>query len=705
MAGSIAVNVVTSSTTSNAGTTDPVTVNGDVALTSRSSLTNNAIADAKQASDGSTSGVGASFALNVVNETTSAGLADNAVLTGAKNLTLTSSDTNTTTTTADGGASAGSGSIALSAQVAISLSNVTTSASIGSGPAASISGALTAHATQTAKVTTTAMGATKGGNAGVGLSLALTLANHLVDSQLKRDLTATGAVSFTADGLSSTDSEATASAKGAKGKGDDTSGKDVNGKSDDNVKDANDTSKSATGGKDSGTTNTPKAKSGENGGTSVEVAAAVAITISTTQSLAQLADNLSVTSGGALTLATSANSDATSKASGSAVDASSLNIGAAVAITLATVTNEAVVGTDTLVDSHGLSLAASMRNNAGDAKHSFDAEATSGAGKGKVGIAGSLALTIANVTTSAELKSNAIRGPPGDNFNASDVTLSAASSVSSTDKAMASDKDAGSVGIGAGAAINIVYDTTTASIDDGAVLTGAKNVTLSATDTDATTTYAEAGATESDGATLALAADAAIALPTVITSATIAGGTSQTLIATGAVSITATQTATATTTAKGDASTGDVVLGLALALAVPDDEVTATVSRTISATKVSLAANGSSDTETEADASAKGAEGADSGTKKDSSGKDVNGKADDQLSNANSESSTSTGKTSKTTDTSGAKAQTSDDNGSSSGDKNTVTVAGAVAINVVTTISQASLADTVVVTATAGPRA
>ena len=172
--------------------------------------------------------------------------------------------------------------------------------------------------------------------------------------------------------------------------------------------------------------------------------------------------------------------------------AAPLNIGAAVAIVLATVTNAAVVGTDVLLNSHGLSLTAAMRNNAGDSKHSFDAEATSGAGKGKVGIAGSLALTIANVTTSAEIKSNGARAPPV--LNASDVTLSATASVASTDKAMAKDTSAGTVGIGAGAAINIVFDTTTASIDDGAALTGAKNVTLSATDTDANTTYAEAGA-------------------------------------------------------------------------------------------------------------------------------------------------------------------------------------------------------------------
>ena len=38
--------------------------------------------------------------------------------------------------------------------------------------------------------------------------------------------------------------------------------------------------------------------------------------------------------------------------------------------------------------------------------------------------------------------------------------------VSSTDKAMAQDKDASTVGVGAGAAINLVNDTTTASIDE-----------------------------------------------------------------------------------------------------------------------------------------------------------------------------------------------------------------------------------------------
>ena len=413
VAGSIAVNIVTANTTSNAGTTSPVAVNGDVSLTSRSNLTNNAIADAKQASDGSTSGVGASFALNIVNETTSSGLANKADADRRQE-----PDAHVERHRRDDhhrrrrrlGGQRQRRPLRPGRDLALERDHERDDRHRcrhldRRGRHRS--------ATQTAKVTTTATGADKGGNAGIGLSLALTVANHLVDSQLERNLAATGAISFTADGSSATDSEATASSKGAKGKDDNTGG-NVNDKADKNLQGANSTSNGESG-KDSGKTNTPAAKSGDDssgsGGSSVEVAAAAAITMVTSQSLAQIADGLTVTSGGLVTLSTSANTDGTAKGSGSAVDASSLNIGAAVGIVLATVTNAAVVGTDATIDSHGLTLAAAMRNNAGDAKHSFDAEATSGAGKGKVGIAGSLALTIANVTTNAEIKSNGARAP------------------------------------------------------------------------------------------------------------------------------------------------------------------------------------------------------------------------------------------------------------------------------------------------------
>ena len=235
VAGSIAVNVVVANTTSDLQGASPVTLNGaDLTLSATSNLDNQALATAKQAADGSASGVGASVAVNVVNDTTTAGLPDGSVLVGAKNLTITSTGTDSMTTTANGGASAGSGSLALSAQVAITISNITTSATVGTGPDLTLTGGLTAHATQNATTKTTATGATKGGTAGIGLSLALDAANHLVDSQLKRNLASAGTVAFTADGLSSNDTEAKASSAGAEGKsgcGDeskDSSGKDVN---------------------------------------------------------------------------------------------------------------------------------------------------------------------------------------------------------------------------------------------------------------------------------------------------------------------------------------------------------------------------------------------------------------------------------------------------------------------------------------------
>ena len=712
VAGSIAVLVVVNNSTSGiAGASANATLDGDLSLSAASNLGNTALATAKQSSDGSTSGVGASFALDVVNDTTTAGLADGSTISGANNLTISSTDTDASSTTANGGASAGSGSFALSAQVAITLANVTTTASVGTGNDLTLSGGLTAKAVQSASAKTIASGASKGGSATIGLSLALALINDNVFSQLARNLTAGGAVSFAASGISSNDTEATASSTGSPGKKDSTSGSGssdgaknpktnadegtVNQKADANLGLANDTS-NASGGKDSGTKNTPTASSGEGGGTTVTVAAAAAIAVAAANAISSIADNLTLSTPKSVSFATTEDTDSTAKASGSAVKGSSVDIGAAIAINLVKVTNAATIGFADLIDSSSLTLSAAMAaatGSAPDGKYTLDTEATAGGGNGKIGIAGSLALEFADIVTTAEIKANSTRGPP-DQINGN-ISLTATSSVSSTVKASASDPSTGTVGIGAGAAINSVNDTTTASIDDGAVISGASAVTLSATSTDSETTSASSGVTGASGSDVVFTADAAISLPTVLTSATIGGDGSQTLDASGAVSLTAKQTASATTTAKADASTSDVVIGLALALAVPDDEVYATDSRELKGSTVSFSATGTSTTTTEADASAAGAKG-DSGSG-DGSGKDVNGKADQQLSNANTQSTSANGTSSKTKDTSNAQATTSDQNSSGG---NTVTVAGAAGINVVTTIYQATLADAVVLTAT-----
>ena len=117
-----------------------VALNGDLALTAAANLVSSATADAVQDASKNTVGIGASFGLDVVNDTVTAGIPSAAQITGAKNLTITSDDTDSASTEADGGAGAGSSGLALSAQVAITISNVTTSASVADGSDLTLTG-------------------------------------------------------------------------------------------------------------------------------------------------------------------------------------------------------------------------------------------------------------------------------------------------------------------------------------------------------------------------------------------------------------------------------------------------------------------------------------------------------------------------------------------------------------------------------------
>ena len=82
-----------------------------------------------------------------------------------------------------------------------------------------------------------------------------------------------------------------------------------------------------------------------------------------------------------------------------------------------------------------------------------------------------------------------------------DATLTAASAVSSTVKALpagAGVTDAGDFGFGASVALNLITDRTSAEIADGGTLTGGRDVTLAATATNAAVTEARMGAAGGD---------------------------------------------------------------------------------------------------------------------------------------------------------------------------------------------------------------
>jgi len=759
-------------------------------------------------------GIGASVAINILTDTNTAGLANSATLAGAHNLTIAATTTEAMTTDAANGAAGG---VAITPIAAIAISTVETYALIGSGGTSCgsnggflcLTGNLLATATQTVSSDTNAKGDTKGNSVAIGASLALNIGNHLVQATTKRNLDATGSVTFRAIGASATTSNAAASAAGADS-GEDGGSPDtnnVNSKADGQLSNANSQS-TANGGKassaDGGESSTPAAD--DSSGAKVSVAAAVAINLVHTTSDASLGQDLHIHAGGALTLQSKANTDAAATADGEAsTSGGTATIGAAVAINLAKVKNMADLGPGSTVDSTDLTLSAIM-NAAGspsESKHSFSASATSGAGGGgTVTVAGSFALNIVDLSTSAMLRSSPTRGPPIVN-SSHDVLLESASSLDSSTEALSAKKvfdpqsavtgntitlpsqlkhadgseiktgdavlysdggdeviggledgstyyvrvvspgkielfdtkdhatgasdsvhtgrkdldkskargtehsfvvggssEGAKVGIGASVSLNLVTVSTQAGLeaDNSLVapthtITGAHDLTIHATDDSSLETKAEGGG---GSAGVAVTVTVSITLVNITTGASIGSGAD--ISVGGAIDAHATQTSATTTSAKGAVSGSNVGVGVSLALAIVTDNVDSSAARNLTAADaIGFVAEQSSANETTSAAAAKGA------PKDDGEGdSSVNGKADKELTHANSSESGSTGKSSGKSSTPKASTGEADSAGSSSDDKASVSVAGAVSIAIIETHATAGFANGLTIHSTGG---
>src|SRR5690606_17099432 len=96
--------------------------------------------------------------------------------------------------------------------------------------------------------------------------------------------------------------------------------------------------------------------------------------------------------GGALSVTSTAETDASAKADGSQVDNGKTNVGvgAAVAVNAVAASNVATVADNADVSTKGLTVKAGMKD--ATAKNDFVADAKAGAGAGNVGVAGALAI-------------------------------------------------------------------------------------------------------------------------------------------------------------------------------------------------------------------------------------------------------------------------------------------------------------------------
>ena len=591
LAGSLALNLV--DTSSRALVQDGASVDagqGAVALSASGHTDATASATPHEASvaAGGKVGIGASVAVNVLGNRVQAELQDGAQLTAPGHVTLDAAATHKTTTTAEAGSAGG---VAITPVVALGLVNNSTVARLGSGNALANAASVAVSAQQATATSTTAKGSAKGESAAIGAAAAVALVNDVTRATTDRDITAArGDLAFMAQSSSTTKTVSIASSKG--GKADDQAGTTgADGKKVEdatlNEKIANQLNfgkqtqaknnvgsaeqKSAT---DAAAADQPSAESNEG---KVSVAAAASVNVVDVQTSATIGAGRTVATAGALDIQARGNTDSEAKSDGSAVGKTAqVGIGAAVSVNKVDSHTLGAIGDNATISAKGVHLGAGMTDVADDQTHTLHAEAVSGAGASKVGIAASLALNLANTSSRAQIGSGATL-----NANGGNVSLGAtdrADYVAKATPTLAGGASGGNVGVGVSVALNVIGADAVAHIGQNAQVLGARDLTLSATSESDSETLATAGA---EGGKVAF--DAAVATTTLNqnTTASIAAGNA--ISASGNVALQASSRGEHSATAKGEAKSGTVAVGASVGVITSRSTTQATLDRDLTA--------------------------------------------------------------------------------------------------------------------------
>jgi hypothetical protein len=467
VAGSLAVNVATVLVEASIASAASLTLNGggtDIEIKAESTTENKVIAKAKVSGGGDTTGFGASIGINIDDLTTESRIDDGVALLNAKGLTLLAKTTDTMTNEVEGGTANGT---SITPVVAVSIPTVETAASIGSGSLLALgTGALSVTADQTATSTTKAKGAAQGDIA-IGAALALNMTDDTALASVARDITADGSVTIATLQHSVSSAQADASAKGAKKDG--ATAPKVDGQTQ-TQRDKGDQTATDNGAKGSGgkTTPQPTTTDGDGNTVKVSVAAAIAINMAGSTAKASIADGVTVNAGGALKISSSANTDAKAKSDGSAKittgedDEASFAIGVAVSVNSVDVINDASIGTGSATGST-ITVEAVMKDVSGDTTHKYEAESTSGASSGKVGIAGAFSGSFVTSATSATVKGSITT-------NSGDLSITATNEEEVDAKATAKETGAETAGVGASISVNHLTNTVRTSVDGATVI-------------------------------------------------------------------------------------------------------------------------------------------------------------------------------------------------------------------------------------------
>ena len=689
IAGSLGLNLVDTESLARivSGANVAITGGGAVSLTAdnQSGSTTSALPIETGATGGKV-GIGVSAAINIVANRSTAELADNAVLTGANAVSLSASGLFTAEAEAKAGAAGG---ISITPALGLNLINNTTTARLGSGSSLS-AGSLALSAVQEAETTTKAAAAASGTTAAIGASLALALVNDSVIATTARNVTTTGDVSFVAQGKSVGTLTAEASAAGAKAADDSGSAageKDVDGKVDDQLGSAQTKQTNANVGstsQQSATNQGVSNKSARSAKTSegkLSVAAAVAVNVTNSVVTAVVPDGIAITAGGSLAVASASTVNSEITADGSAVADkangganSQIGIGVAAAVNVVTKTNTASLGFANH-SADGVTVAATQFGDpATPDVDTISATAASGAGGSKVGIAGSLALNIIKVDTSAQIIAGAIVNA---GTGASSITADQRMDATASAQPVKTGATGGKAGIGASVALNLLTTRTSATLADGSGFDGGSSLDVTANSALSSTTKAAAGSAGG------VAIDAVVALAMLDETTTARIGTSATgLNSTGAVTISATSGGDHLAEADGNTKSGSVGIGAAAAVILgagsktgdlSNSSVTsATLARDVTAASLAITAASTRTYTADATATAKGG----------------------QFDNANPKSNTTTGGTAASANT--LDQTKNSQQGTQGGSK--VTVAAAVGVAAAQDVVAATLAGVTVST-------
>ena len=406
-------------------------------------------------------------------------------------------------------------------------------------------------------------------------------------------------------------------------------------------------------------------------------AAAVAVGVVIGDTTASITGGSVHASAGDLILSASGKVTVVTTADGSSkTDGGDTAVGAAVAINVVTPNVISLLGGTADVDGTNVNVSALVPDS------KVEASATSGSGGASgLGVAGSLALNVAVIDAYARVGGTVQANGANINLNAQSTTT-----VNATAKAKV-DSGGDATGVGASVAINVADNDTHAELVNGATLIGATDLSLSAESTHTMNTEAKGGTTGGTSITPVVA----VSIATYNTKAVL-GTDDVTLTVDGALSADAKHTGAVNTLADGEAAGSTAAVGAAIAFTYAKDTVLATTLRSIVAGgAVTFTAGSVGRNSSVAKASASGAEDED----EDTSGKDAQQKGDSKRSAGNDRAAKG-GATGSGTDKP-AKAETS--GGDTEGEGEGISVAAAIAVNIVDSEARAEIAGGVSVSA------